>query len=849
MAERQPINYAAIKQFFETGQVPEGVNLGDLSLTEAAAIILRYISLPDPNENPDQAGQGVPFNERTFEQRDNQAQSVEVLSKLDEVDLSVIDQILNSDEIDKNLIVTYLKERGITEIPILTTMPKEVRDFYTHFFSAQIIPAGQVAISDLGAGEDHPDVPQWFYDSMKQKAEAQKDERVDIVQFIRERWFILATFVLALLTAYGFQHNLGIHLPELLSRIDLFLSLYGVITVTRAVVQLERAETNLKKSRFDVRSEYAKAFRELLMPDSDEPVIDPEIEELCDKVDAASMEATNWDPYQQKMGFWRKRKKAVGHGQPAEDAEEFHFDQNKQSFLDEYNEIMERRFNEQPHPEGETYAPVSRDSYLNTVTAKTREKLFPEGTPSAAVVIPTYQTSLGEMKRLLISVKDQAFPIRRVYVIYNDDVNDPKSPAHEDGTGRKITDKQAEYLDIQQLVDNLHKIDGRNNCVIELVEQRARGKREAMAMGFAKALGSSYLDDLKAKHPNTPEHQLRKMVANVDIKKLDDFRHDYIFNVDSDTEMRDPFTIQNAIINLHKHPKAACTTGDVRVRNRRVNLLTEMTYQRYRRAFFVERAAQGNQVTCGSGPLLVFKQWALSEILDDWYFQEQGRGKKKKRSTYGDDRNGTTNVLKHGWESLFTPDAAVETDSPTDWTTFLKQQLRWNKSFNRENFLLLRFIHKLDKYVQFDVVYQQTFPFAMLYILGNVLLKGGQVGITDGAIEGAKVIAPYIFTIIAYNELFFGLYGMLTNEGDKKYFLSPAYIDYHFGALLWLKLRAIAESGDTAWGTKGMTVEKGLNIFQQNKGRILLELHQQIVSEVENPDFDKNKHKPYDVPA
>jgi hyaluronan synthase len=204
--------------------------------------------------------------------------------------------------------------------------------------------------------------------------------------------------------------------------------------------------------------------------------------------------------------------------------------------------------------------------------------------------------------------------------------------------------------------------------------------------------------------------------------------------------------------------------------------------------------------------------------------------------------------LKYGFESLFCPDSAVETDSPIDWKTFLNQQLRWNKSWIRENILTLRFIQRLSKYDQFDIIYQQSFPFAMLYILLNIVSKGVGVGLESGPIAGAQVIAPYIYTIILYNELFSGVYGMLTNEMDPKFLLSPAYIDYHFGALLWLKIRAFAERNDTTWGTKGeKSVEEMMNIFQQNKGEIILEIHKEVVAEIKNPNFKPEEHKPLEV--
>jgi hyaluronan synthase len=254
-----------------------------------------------------------------------------------------------------------------------------------------------------------------------------------------------------------------------------------------------------------------------------------------------------------------------------------------------------------------------------------------------------------------------------------------------------------------------------------------------------------------------------------------------------------------------------------------------MTFQRYWRAFFVERAAQSlsGEVTCMSGPWVFMRNEALADILDEWYFQEF----LGVRSTYGDDRHLTTLFLRNGWDTLFTPDSAVLTDCPTDWKTFLKQQLRWNKSFNRENLQLFRFIYKMDKYVQFDTAFQQLFAFAMLSIFVSVTGNAVKTGFEQGAIEGLNTVVPYAVTVLFYNELFIGVYGALKNK-DAKYLMSPTYIAYHFGGLLWLKIYALFKMKDASWGTKGelndAQTKQLMSTFEAEKGRLVEELASEI---------------------
>jgi|GEM_PF-2880678 len=804
MTQQETTPQAAIKKFLRDGVITDSdsVLLAEVPLSFASAVALRRMAIADTEPS---------------EQRNLRAQSREALAGLNEVDLEVLDQILTSEVIDKDLIVGYLKARNVTQIPLLSSLPPDVRSFFLAHFSEQIIPAGQMNITDFGNTVTSSEIPDWFRDA--ETAKRENSEHVGIFTAMRERWFIILTFLLGLMTAYGFQNNLGINLPDFLGQIDIFLSLYGVVAVTRSVVQIERAEDWLMQTRGETRGAYSDAFDNLLNPtgfytDPSSNDYNLGIEKLITRVKKISRKQMNWDPYQDAMGLRDpEEKKPLRHP----------------SVLEELNQIRAENNAE----------PINRDTYLNTLAQTVIKQNFGDQPPTVAVMIPTYQTSLKEMEGLLASIKDQAYPVTHVFVVYNDNPNDPHSPA-ADGQ-EKVTKKQAEFHEIQALVDHFNQTSGRNNCQIILLAQHARGKREAMAMGAAMGLGNTYLDDLQKKYPNVDPEKLRYTIGNVDIKTLPDRRHDYILNIDSDTQIRDPFAILNGLILMYKHPDAAATTGDVRVKNRDVNMLSEMTFQRYWKAFFVERAAQKDGVTCDSGPFVLMRHEALAGILEEWYYQEEGSNPAV-RSTFGDDRHLTTLFLRGGYKSLFSPDSAVETDSPIEWKTFMRQQLRWNKSFNRENLILMRgFIHKLSLYDQFDIVYQQTFPFAMLYILSSIISKGIGVGLEDGAIAGAQVMTPYIFTIIAYNELFSGIYGMLKNK-DPKFLLSPVYIDYHFGALLWLKLRAIAERKDTTWGTKGMTVEAALNEFELEKGRIIYEIHEQIVTEVQNPNWNPDLH-------
>lgn len=782
-----PIPQDLLKELLRSGQLPEDVDLADISLGEAAAVALRLIARHDDVEAV--FGEGV-------DQQMVRQKSREALKQLNAIDLGLLNHILNAPTIDKDLIVRYLQEKGVSVLPMLSNTPPEIREIFADSFTLQVVSADQYQTIDLGNIITESEVPQWFHAYKEAKKEAWDEESVSLFTSLKERWFLLFTVLLGILAAAGFNLNLGLQIPDVLNQFDLFLSFYGMVAISRAVLQINRAEEWNRTTRAEIRTEYAGAFRKIIS--RSDLAGTEEGEALATEFENLSNQSSRWNEYLEKVGIITNSKKGKG----SKNQEE--------SILNQYNQVSQE--------------PKSRDEFINELATEVINEKFDGQAPTVAVVIPTYQTSLEEMERLLASIKDQAYPVTNAFVVYNDNPNDLK----------KGTQKQETFFQFQELVDRINNTASRNDCQIHLLAQPARGKREAMAMGFVHGLGSGYLDDLAAKHPTIPESDIRQAYANVDLAKLPSFRHDFILNIDSDTEIHDPFAVMSSAILMSNHPHAATTTGDVRVVNRGINLLSEMTYQRYWRAFFVERAAQSPEVSCMSGPWVFMRSESLAAVLDEWYYQEfLGQ-----RCTYGDDRHLSTLFLKYGWESLFCPDSVVLTDCPTDWETFLKQQLRWNKSFNRENFQLFPILHNLSKFVQFDVVYQQTFPFAMLYILLNVLLKGAGIGIEQGAVAGAQAIMPYILSVLFFNELFFGLYGTIKNK-DPKFLMSPVYLDYHFGALLWLKIFAFFKMKDTQWGTKGedMTVGDAISDFEEVKEGMILELYEEVMrSQAEKPE-------------
>jgi hyaluronan synthase len=60
-------------------------------------------------------------------------------------------------------------------------------------------------------------------------------------------------------------------------------------------------------------------------------------------------------------------------------------------------------------------------------------------------------------------------------------------------------------------------------------------------------------------------------------------------------------------------------------------------------------------------------------------------------------------VLGESYETLFLPFAHAVTNAPEDLPSYLRQQLRWNKSFYRELLWTLPFLLRRSLYMVFEV--------------------------------------------------------------------------------------------------------------------------------------------------
>jgi hyaluronan synthase/N-acetylglucosaminyltransferase len=263
---------------------------------------------------------------------------------------------------------------------------------------------------------------------------------------------------------------------------------------------------------------------------------------------------------------------------------------------------------------------------------------------------------------------------------------------------------------------------------------------------------------------------------------------DITVTIDSDTQIGSDGI--RSIVQPFEDPTIGAVTGDVGVSNERSNLLTRLIGMRYWVAFNQERAAQSyfRSVLCCSGPFSAYRRSVLQEVWPA-YLEQTFKGTP---CTYGDDRHLTNLVLSVGSNTIFLPSARALTNAPETLRGYLRQQLRWNKSFYREVLWTLPFVTRLGWYIGFEMAVQVLLPLLLTAMIATSAIVSMAAHpqmalryLVVTAIMGVARCSYAIYRTRSPRFLLFSLYGFL-----------------HVGLLIPIRMRALFTLTDNRWGTR-----------------------------------------------
>lgn len=354
-------------------------------------------------------------------------------------------------------------------------------------------------------------------------------------------------------------------------------------------------------------------------------------------------------------------------------------------------------------------------------------KIEDPGSYKVSVVVPSYNEKPDAVLKTIDSLLKQDYPVHEIFFV--DD-------GSKDTSGYEAVLKWKEEENISNLI--VHRLE------------KNSGKRYAQIWAFEQLTG------------------------------------DIIFTVDSDG-----YIYPDAVRELLKpfsDPEVMAVTGHINARNRDSSWFTKLLDMRYDNAFRVERAAQsvtGNVLVC-SGPISCYRSEVILDNLDH-YKNQTFLGEKVQ---FGDDRCLTNYAILRG-KTVYQSTAKCITDVPSTLTQFIKQQIRWNKSFFRETLIAFKIGLQKPKtliWVTLEFSLWILFGFVLLFAL---LFKAKTLGI---------VMFVYYFAYLSLSAYARNVFYIL--KRPHVFLLAPFYGLIHLGLLFPLRLYALATIKSNGWGTR-----------------------------------------------
>lgn len=263
-------------------------------------------------------------------------------------------------------------------------------------------------------------------------------------------------------------------------------------------------------------------------------------------------------------------------------------------------------------------------------------------TPGVTILVPCFNEETW-IRRTILNAMDQFYPPDKLEVIVIDDCSTDHSVERIRETIEEIQTKEG-----AETAERIHYI----------VQPVNQGKREALVAGARQA------------------------------------KHELVLFVDSDSFLN-PYAIRN-IVQPFKDARCGGVSGRTDVANTYTNSLTKMQSVRYYIAFRIMKAAEGlfDAVTCLSGPLSCYRKDLVLRYADDW-LNQRFLGHK---ATFGDDRAMTNFILRHH-RTDYQDTAICYTIVPNDYDVFLKQQMRWKRSWLRESLVASTFMWRKEPFM------------------------------------------------------------------------------------------------------------------------------------------------------
>jgi len=354
-----------------------------------------------------------------------------------------------------------------------------------------------------------------------------------------------------------------------------------------------------------------------------------------------------------------------------------------------------------------------------------------EAAPSLTVIIPAYNEGAMVLQSIE-SVAKADYPHDRLEILVVDD-------GSKDDTWSYISQAAERYPGL----------------VTALRQDRNRGKREALALGFSRARG------------------------------------EILVTIDSDSVIERGALL--ALAGPFRDPKIGAVAGRVEVYNRRHGIIPQMLHVRYMLSFDMLRATESvyRNVYCCPGALTGLRAAGVRRVLDRWKNQ-QFLGS---RCTFGEDRAMTNYLLDSGYDTVYQRTAVVRTLVPIRYVKLCKMLLRWDRSYVREEIRFTRIVWKRPWPTRLMAMFDRgvtNFRYPASY---------SSLGLLPILVMHDPTISMPLMATMGAMSLFSVLY-FLRTERSMSFLYGVLYTYYSAIALFWIFPYAVATVRSRKWMTR-----------------------------------------------
>lgn len=265
-------------------------------------------------------------------------------------------------------------------------------------------------------------------------------------------------------------------------------------------------------------------------------------------------------------------------------------------------------------------------------------------------------------------------------------------------------------------------------------------------------------------------------------------KNDIIVFIDSDSFVEKDTARE--LVKYFSHPKIAAVAGHAYVANARKNFLTKMQDVRYFVAFKAYKSAESlfGAVTCCSGCCSAYRRSSVMEVIDAWSNQTF----LGVRCTYGDDRSLTNSLLEKGYKTVFAPKAIVHTVVPDTLKKFMRQQMRWKKSWTRESFRAGLFIWKKNPIMSASFYLGLILPLlAPVVVVRALVWYPAETGLVPWFYITGLLLMAFVYGLYYY-----------AYTRDSRWIYGVLFTLFYTFILIWQLPWAILRLRDSKWGTR-----------------------------------------------